>query len=81
VRSASPSRLLFRVPVYERDWTVPLRDEVGLLGYWDRDHTTEYVPETFIAELSDSGLEVVELEQRWGEIWALAQPTLRVTDT
>ena len=59
VRSASPSRLLFRVPVYERDWTVPLRDEVGLLGYWDRDHKTEYVPETFIAELSDSGLEVV----------------------
>jgi SAM-dependent methyltransferase len=74
VGSASPSRLLFRVPVYERDWTVPLRHEVGLLAYWDRDHTIEYVPETFIAELAGAGLHVVELEQRWGEIWALAQP-------
>ena len=61
----------FRVPVYERDWT--LRDEVGLLAYWDSDHTVEYSPDTLIAELVDAGLEVDELFLRWGEIWAPAR--------
>lgn len=72
--SAKPSRVLFRVPVYARDWTVPLRDEVGLLAYWDRDHKVEYDPESFRAELSEAGLEVAELQLTWGEIWAVAQP-------
>jgi SAM-dependent methyltransferase len=74
VTSATPDRLLFRVPVYERDWTVPLRDEVGLLAYWDRDHTIEYDPDTFGEELADAGLEVRELFLRWGEIWSAARP-------
>jgi SAM-dependent methyltransferase len=72
LRSATPDRLLFRVPVYERDWTVPLRDEVGLSGYWDRDHEVEYSPETFTAELLDAGLRIEELNLRWGEIWAMS---------
>jgi len=76
VSSATPHRLLFRVPVYERDWTVPLRDEVGLLAYWDSDHTVEYSPDTFTTELTDAGLEVSELFLRWGEIWASARPAM-----
>lgn len=76
VSSATPDRFLFRVPVYERDWTVPLRDEVGLLAYWDSDHTVEYSPETFTAELADAGLQVDELLLRWGEIWASARPAM-----
>ncbi len=78
VRSATPDRLLFRVPVYERDWTVPLRDEVGLLGYWDSDHKIEYVPDTFIAELAGAGLEVSELFLRWGEVWSVARPAVQL---
>jgi SAM-dependent methyltransferase len=73
VGSATPTRLLFRVPVYEREWTVPLRDEVGLSGFWDRDHKIEYTPETFTQELHDAGLSVSELLIRWGEIWAIAR--------
>jgi SAM-dependent methyltransferase len=72
--SASPSRLLLRVPVYARDWTVPLRAEVGLLAYWDRDHEIEYDEGTFRSELADAGLEVTELVLTWGEIWAMAEP-------
>jgi SAM-dependent methyltransferase len=72
VASASPKRLLFRVPVYARDWTVPLREEVGLLAFWDPDHEIEYDPESFRAELEQAGLEVTELIQSWGEIWAVA---------
>ena len=74
VRSATPDRLLIRVPVYERDWTVPLKAEVGLPSFWDPDHEMEYDPETFRAELAEAGLEVTELVLRWGEIWAVAKP-------
>jgi SAM-dependent methyltransferase len=74
VASTTPSRLLFRVPVYARDWTVPLKREVGLSAYWDPDHEVEYDPETFRAELAEAGLEVSELRLEWGEIWASATP-------
>jgi SAM-dependent methyltransferase len=74
VASATPGRLLFRVPVFARDWTVPLKEEVGLPAYWDPDHEVEYDAETFRAELGEAGLEVTELILRWGEIWAVAVP-------
>ena len=32
VASAAPRRVLIRVPTYARDWTVPLKEEVGLLS-------------------------------------------------
>jgi SAM-dependent methyltransferase len=76
VSSTAPDRFLFRVPVFERDWTVPLRDEVGLLAYWDPDHAIEYSADTFVAELADAALEVDELVVRWGEIWASARPQM-----
>jgi SAM-dependent methyltransferase len=72
--SASPSRLLLRVPVYARDWTVPLRAEVGLLAFWDRDHEIEYDEETLESELAEAGLVVTEHVLKWGEIWAVAEP-------
>ena len=77
VASTTPSRLLFRVPVYEREWTVPLKDEVGLRGYWDSDHEVEYDPDGFSAELLDAGIEVKEMQLAWGEIWAVAEPVGR----
>lgn len=74
VASATPSRVLVRVPVYARDWTVPLRAEVGLLPYWEEDHEIEYDPDGFRSELAEAGLEVTELVLTWGEIWAAAEP-------
>jgi SAM-dependent methyltransferase len=74
LESARPSRVLIRVPVYARDWTVPLRAEVGLLAFWDRDHAIEYDPETLQSELAEAGLELTELILAWGEIWAVAEP-------
>jgi SAM-dependent methyltransferase len=71
---ATPARILLRVPVYARDWTVPLKAEVGLRAYWEPDHAIEYDPETLRAELAEAGLEVIELELVWGEIWAVAEP-------
>jgi SAM-dependent methyltransferase len=74
VASATPSQVLIRVPVYARDWTVPLRAEVGLPSYWDVDHEVEYDPEGLCTELGEAGLRVTELILRWGEIWAVAEP-------
>ena len=74
VESAQPSRLLLRVPVYERDWTIPLKAEVGLPSYWDPDHEVEYDERLFRDELARAGLEVSELKLTWGEIWAVAEP-------
>jgi SAM-dependent methyltransferase len=74
IASANPKRLLFRVPVYARDWTVPLREEVGLSPFWDPDHEIEYDADSFRAELADAGLEITELVLNWGEIWAEAEP-------
>lgn len=72
--SARPRALLLRVPIYERDWTVPLKAELGLPAYWDPDHETEYDEASFGSELAEAGLDVRELLVRWGEIWAVAVP-------
>jgi SAM-dependent methyltransferase len=74
VASATPTRLLFRVPMYEREWTVPLKEEVGLQAYWEPDHEVEYDADGFRAELETAGLVVRELHPTWGEIWAAAEP-------
>jgi SAM-dependent methyltransferase len=71
---ASPRVVLVRVPLYERDWTVPLKADVGLPSYWDPDHETEYDEVSFRRELGDAGLDVPELLVKWGEIWAVATP-------
>jgi 2-polyprenyl-3-methyl-5-hydroxy-6-metoxy-1,4-benzoquinol methylase len=74
VRLSDPDRLLIRVPVLERDWLVGLRRDLGLPYFADPTHETEYSPEQLEAELAEAGLELAELEQRWGELWAVARP-------
>lgn len=69
-----PSRLLIRVPVLERDWSVGLRRELGLFYFSDPTHHTEYDRGQLGAELRAAGLEPREIEQRWGELWAVAEP-------
>ena len=74
VASARPRALLFRVPVLARDWTVPLRRELGLDYFSDPGHHVEYDEAGFRGELAAAGLEVTELLLVWGEIWAEARP-------
>lgn len=66
-------RFLVRVPSRERDWLVPLRAELGLDWYLDPTHETEYTADELRAELPDAGLELDELDQRWGELWVSAR--------
>jgi len=74
VAVAQARLVLIRVPLLERDWLVALRRDLGLPYFGDPTHELEYDPATFRAELGEAGLEVDELELRWGEIWAAARP-------
>jgi SAM-dependent methyltransferase len=66
-------RLLIRVPMLERDWTVPLRRELGLPYFSDPDHVVEYDPELLRAELDSAGWTTAEPRLVWGEIWVEAR--------
>ena len=56
----------------ERDWTVPLRHEVGLPHFSDPEHKLEYDPQLLRAELAEAGWEMGEPQLNWGEIWVEA---------
>jgi SAM-dependent methyltransferase len=69
-----PSRWLIRVPLFERHWSVPLKEELGLDYRLDLTHHVEYTQEGFADEMQQAGLEIVHQEVRWGEIWAELKP-------
>jgi SAM-dependent methyltransferase len=69
---AGARRLLVRVPTLDRDWTVPLRREVGLPHFSDPEHKVEYTPELLRAELAEGGWRMGEPQLAWGEIWVEA---------
>lgn len=66
------ARLLVRVPSIERDWTVPLRAELGLSYFSDPDHKVEYTVDLLREELRGAGWDLGEPTLRWGEIWVEA---------
>lgn len=70
VKTVKPMRLLVRVPVFERDWRVAVKNELGVESRLDEDHKIEYTLESFAKEIEASGLSIHHLESRWGEIWA-----------
>jgi len=65
-----PERMLIRVPLFERDWRVPLKKELGVEWRLDRTHETEYTLESYSQEIAEAGLVIKHLEVRWGEIWS-----------
>jgi len=68
--SLQPRRILIRVPLFERDWRVPLKKELGVEWRLDPTHETEYTLETFAEEMSAANFRIDHLEVRWGEIWS-----------
>jgi len=69
-QSFNPNKWLIRVPVYEREWTVPARVECGISPYLDETHFTEYTADSFNEEMKQAGLRVQSMVIRWSEIWA-----------
>lgn len=66
-------RFLIRVPLFERDWRVPFKKEIGVEWRLDKTHEIEYTKESFLFEIEQSGLTIEYCEIRWGEIWCEAQ--------
>jgi SAM-dependent methyltransferase len=66
-------RALIRVPLYERDWTVPMRQELGIEWRLDNTHYTEYLLPEFHQEMEEAELIIDSLEIRWCEIWAVVR--------
>jgi 2-polyprenyl-3-methyl-5-hydroxy-6-metoxy-1,4-benzoquinol methylase len=68
-------RFLIRVPLFERDWRVPIKKELGIEWRLDTTHETEYTIESFEQEIKEAGFEIRSLEVHWGEIWAEVAPS------
>ena len=67
-------KFLIRVPSYERDWQVPLRDQFNINYFTDSDHKIEHKLLEFCGEINQARLEITELVTSWGEIWAVCIP-------
>jgi len=70
----NPRKWLIRVPMYERDWRVPLMDELGVDYRLDKTHFIEFTLDEFINEIKLSGLYIDKIDCRWGEILCIAKP-------
>jgi SAM-dependent methyltransferase len=70
-------RFLIRVPLFERDWKLAMRRELGVNYYSDPDHKIEPRESEFRSEMAQAGLAVDELITPWGEIWAMMSPLER----
>lgn len=68
--ATSARRYLIRVPLFEREWQMALRRELGVDFRSDPDHKIEHTYGEFLAEIEASGLTAREVQTRWGEIWA-----------
>jgi len=73
-------RALIRVPLFERDWRVPLKRELGVEWRLDPTHETEYTIEDFASEMRAAGLVIAEQQLRWGEIWAEVTTAQRMAE-
>lgn len=81
VKMTNARCLLLRVPLFERDWRVPLKQELGIEWKLDPTHEIEYTAESFAAEMVAAGLVIEEQQVRWGEIWAVCSPANPVLST
>ena len=60
---------LIRVPMFERDWQIPLMRELGINYFSDNDHKIEHSINEFEKEMLASKLIIKEMKTLWGEIW------------
>ena len=65
-----PARWLLRVPMFDREWRVAMRKELGVYYFGDPTHATEYTQESFEEEMREAGFTITDLRINWGEVWA-----------
>ncbi|ODS41486.1 MAG: hypothetical protein A7315_06025 [Candidatus Altiarchaeales archaeon WOR_SM1_79] len=74
MQQIKPKRLIIRVPLFERDWRVPLKKELGIDYRLDSTHCIEYTQEEYFEEFRQAGLKATHVEFRWSEIWSVVEP-------
>ncbi len=74
VTSCGPKRVLVRVPMFERDWTVPLKRELGIESRLDSTHRIEHTERELRDEMEKAGLRIDELRVRFGEFLVVCIP-------
>ena len=70
LKISSAKKILIRVPLFERDWQIPLRKEIGIYYFSDEDHKIEHTLEEFKYEIKLANLKIKEIYTLWGEIWS-----------
>lgn len=71
--NVAAEKYLIRVPLFDRDWRIPLKKELDIDYFLDSTHFTEYTLESFDYEIQDAGLSRGYTEIVWGEIWCVCQ--------
>lgn len=66
-------KILVRVPMINRDWTVLYKKKLGVEWRLDPTHFTEYTLESFKEEIANAGLQIQEFSIQFGEIWAVVK--------
>ena len=56
LEKTKPKAFLIRVPMYEREWLAPMKEELGIDYLLDAGHEIEYTQEGLFKELSGAGL-------------------------
>ena len=66
------SRVLIRVPAFERDWRVPYKHELGVEWRLDPTHEVEHTRDELTTEITQAGLRIDSMHQQWGEYYVVA---------
>ncbi len=72
-----PKKILIRVPMFEREWLVPFKKELGIEWRLDPTHHIEYTESEFRDEMSAAGLGLESIIFKWGEIYTVTTPLKR----
>lgn len=76
IKEFKPRQLLIRVPMFEREWLVPYKKELGIEWRLDSTHKIEYTEDEFRHELEIADLYIKKIIFRWGEIYAVTVPQI-----
>lgn len=69
-----PKKLLIRIPMYEREWVVPYKQEQGIEWRLDKTHKIEHTEIEIRKELKAASLKIRNITFRWGEMYIVVVP-------
>lgn len=71
--NSSEKRLLIRAPLFDREWIVQYKKDLGIEYRLDKSHFTEYTDDIFAAEMESAGIQILNSKIKYGEIYAVCQ--------